>query len=107
MGIVTYALAVVGALTVASCLVLGIGLALNRRAHPHAHPGHAPGGRLLSPPDSSGPWGDHDAWASGPDTTSRADEPEAGGRSRRRRPLTADQKATRDAWAQWRAEQDR
>jgi hypothetical protein len=107
LGVVTYALAVVGALTVASCLVLGIGLALNRGGRTHAHPGHAPGGRLLSPPDTSGLWGDHDAWVSSPSGTSRADGPEAGIRSRRRRPLTADQQATREAWARWRAEQGR
>jgi hypothetical protein len=102
LGIVTYALAVVGALTVVSSLVLGIGLALNRSGRSQGHPGHAPGGRLLSPPDSSGPWRDHDAWVN----PSRADQPEAGVRSRRR-PLTADQQATREAWARWRAEQGR
>jgi hypothetical protein len=107
VGIITYALAVVGALTVASCLVLGIGLVLNRGGHSDGHPGHAPGGRLLLPPDSSGRWGDHDARVPSPSNTSRADDPEVGIGSRRRRSLTADQQATREAWERWRAEQGR
>jgi hypothetical protein len=94
----TYALAVVAALTVASCLGLGMGLALISLRRSREHAGHAIGGRLLAPPGSDGLWGEHDAWAG----SSRADEP-AVEAHRRRRPLTADQKATRAAWARWRA----
>ena len=101
MGISTYALGIVGALTVASCVALGIGLALNRRGH-RRHSGHTPGGRLLSPTASSGLWSEPYARAGNASTSSRANEAKA-----RRRPLTADQQATRDAWARWRAEQGR
>jgi hypothetical protein len=54
VGISTYALGVVGALTVAGCVALGIGLALNRRGLPRRYSGHTPGGRVLSPTASSG-----------------------------------------------------
>jgi hypothetical protein len=107
VGIITYALAVVGALTIASCLALVIGLAFNRRRRYSEHPGHTPGGRLLSPPGSGGPWGGHGARAGTPSTASRTDELASSERRRRRRPLTADQQATRDAWARWRAERGR
>jgi hypothetical protein len=103
VGISTYVLGVVGALTVASCVALGIGLAVNRRGLPRKHSGHTPGGRLLSPTASSGLFERPYARAGTPTGTSRPDEPLA----RRRRPLTADQQATRDAWARWRAEQRR
>jgi hypothetical protein len=99
----TYALAVVGVLALASCVALGIGLALKGRRHTREHSEHAPGGRLLLPPGASGLWGEHDARAGALGNTFRADEPPAE-RRRRRRPLTADQQATRDAWARWRAE---
>ena len=97
MGISTYALAVVGALTAAGCLALAIGLTLNRSGRPLRHSGHIPGGRVLSPTASSGLRSEHYA-----SSTSRADRVET---RRRGRPLTADQQATRDAWARWRAEQ--
>jgi hypothetical protein len=99
--IITYALAVVGALTVASCLVLGIGLVINRLGRSRQHSGHTPGGLVLPPPGSGGLWGDHDASVGAPGNTS------PGGVRRRRQPLTDDQQATRDAWARWRAEQGR
>jgi hypothetical protein len=89
--IITYALAVVGALTVASCLAFGIGLALNQSDRSRQHSGHTPGGLVLPPPGSNGLWGDND-----PRIDQAVDV-------RRRRPLTADQQATRDAWARWRA----
>jgi hypothetical protein len=98
--IITYALAVVGALTVASCLVLGIGLVINRLGRSRQHSGHTPGGLVLPPPGSGGLWGDHDASVGVPGNTSR-------GGVRRRQPLTDDQQATREAWARWRAEQGR
>ena len=101
MEISTYALSVVGALTVASCLALGIGLAIHRRGRPRKHSGHRPGGRVLSPTASSELWNERYARVGTATNTSRAHELEA----RRRRPLTADQQATRDAWARWRAEQ--
>ena len=103
MGISTYALGVVGALTVAGCVAFGIGLALNRRGLPRRHSAHIPGGRVLSPTASSGLWNGPYARVGSPGSTARPDEREA----RRRRPLTADQQATRDAWARWRAERDR
>lgn len=103
MGISMYALVVVGALTVASCVALGIGLALNRRGLPRKQSGHTPGGRLISPTASSGLWSGPYARVGTPSNTARPDERDA----RRRRPLTADQQATRDAWARWRAEQGR
>jgi hypothetical protein len=103
VGIITYAPAVVGALTVASCLALRIGLALERRGRSREHSGHTPGGRVLSPTASSGLRSEHLARVGTPSNTSRTDELDA----RRRRPLTADQQATRDAWARWRAEQGR
>jgi hypothetical protein len=102
VGIGTYALGVVGAVTVASCVALGLGLALNRRGRPRKISGHTPGGRVLSPTASSGLWSEPYARVGSPSNTSRAD-----GREGRRRPLTADQQATRDAWARWRAEQGR
>ena len=98
-----YALGVVDVLTLASCLALGIGLALNRRTRPPKHSEYTPGGRVLSPAASGGLNSAHYARVGAPTNTPRRDEPEA----RRRRPLTADQQATRDAWAQWRAEQGR
>ena len=101
MGISTYALAVVGMLTVASCLALAIGLAVNRRGRPRRHSGHIPGGRVLSPTASSGPRSEPYGRVGTPSITPRTDKVAA----RRRRPLTADQQATRDAWARWRAEQ--
>ncbi len=103
MGISTYVLAVVGALTVAGCVALGIGLALNRRGRPRRISGHTPGGRVLSPTASSALWSGPYARVGTPGTTARPDEREA----RRHRPLTADQQATRDAWARWRAERGR
>ncbi len=103
MEIVTYAPAVVGALTVASCLALHVGVALDRRGRTRRHSSHTPGGRVLSPTASTGLRSEHHARVDTPGTTSRADEVEG----RRRRPLTADQQATRDAWARWRAEQGR
>jgi hypothetical protein len=103
VGISTYVLGVVGALTVASCVALGIGLALTRRGRPRRISGHTPGGRVLSPTASSGLWSGPYARVDTPGTTARPDEREA----RRRRPLTADQQATRDAWARWRAERGR
>jgi hypothetical protein len=54
VGIIVYVLAVVGALTLVSCLALGIGLALDRRSRSREDSGHAPGGRLLPPPDGPG-----------------------------------------------------
>ena len=102
MEIITYALAVVGALTVASCLAFGIGLALNRSGRSRQHAGHTPGGLVLPPPGSDGIWGEPEARVSTPSAGSVADE-SAADRRRRRRPLTADQQATRDAWARWRA----
>jgi len=98
-----YALGVVDVLTLASCLALGIGLALNRRTRPPKHSEYTPGGRVLSPAASGGLNSAHYARVGAPTNTPRRDEPEA----RRRRPLTADQQATRDAWARWRAEQGR
>jgi hypothetical protein len=99
VGISTYALGVVGALTVAGCVAFGIGLALNRRGLLRRHSGHIPGGRVLSPTASSGLY----ERVGTPGGTARPDEREA----RRRRPLPADQQATRDAWVRWRAEQGR
>ena len=93
MEINTYALAVVGALTVASCVALGIGLAFNGRRRSREHAGHSPGGRLLLPPSAGGLWRGHDARAAAPSNALRADEPGVEGRRRRRRPLTADQQA--------------
>ena len=101
MGISTYALGVVAAFSVASCVALGIGLVLNRRGLPRKHFGHIPGGRVLSPTASSGLWSEPYSRVGTPSTTSRPNEP----RARRRRPLTADQQATRDAWARKRARQ--
>ena len=101
MEISAYALAVVGTLTVASCLALGLGLAIHRSGRPRKYSGHTPGGRVLSPTASSGLWSERYAGAGTSRNTSRADELAP----RRRRPLTADQQATRDAWARWRAEQ--
>lgn len=103
MEINTYALAVVGVLAFAGCVALGVGLALNERRHTGEHPEHAPGGRLLLPPGAGGLWGKHDVRPGAPGNTFRAEEPPLE-RRRRRRPLTADQQATRDAWARWRAE---
>jgi hypothetical protein len=103
VGIITYAPAIVGALTVACCLALHIGVALERRGRSREHFGHTPGGRVLSPTASSGLRSEYHARVGTPSTSSRAGELEA----RRRRPLTADQQATRDAWARWRAEQGR
>jgi len=103
VGIGTYALGVVGAVTIASCVALGLGLALSRRGRPRKISGRTPGGRVLSPTASSGLWSEPYARVGTPSNTSRAGEREA----RRRRPLTADQQATRDAWARWRAEQGR
>ena len=102
MGISTYAMGVVGALTVASCVALGIGLAINGRGLPRRHSGHTPGGRVLSPTASSGLLSERNPRFGPPSSTSRPGERDA-----RRRPLTADQQATRDAWARWRAEQGR
>lgn len=103
MGTSTYALGVVGALTVASCAALGIGLALNRRGLPRRYSRHTLGGRVLSPTASSGLLSERNPRFPPPSSTSRPGERDA----RRRRPLTADQQATRDAWARWRAEQGR
>jgi hypothetical protein len=103
VGISTYVLGVVGALTVASCVALGIGLALTRRGRPRRISGHTPGGRVLSPTASSGVWSAPYARVGTPGNAARPDEREG----HRRRPLTADQQATRDAWARWRAEQGR
>jgi len=103
VGIGTYVLGVVGALTVASCVAFGIGLTLHRRGHPRRISGHKPGGRVLSPTASSGLWSEPYARVGSPGNNARPGEREA----RRRRPLTADQQATRDAWARWRAEQGR
>lgn len=102
MGIGTYVLGVVGALTVAGSVTLGIGLAVNRRGRPRRISGHTPGGRVLSPTASGALWGRPYAQVGTRGSASRPDEPRA-----RRRPLTADQQATRDAWARWRAEQGR
>lgn len=101
MGISTYAPAVAGALTVASCVALRIAVALDRRARSRNTSGYTPGGRVLWPTASSGLSSKNHPRVGTPSNTSRADRPEAG----RRRPLTADQQATRDAWARWRAEQ--
>jgi hypothetical protein len=98
-----YALGVVDALTLASCLALGVGLALNRRTRPPKQSEYTPGGRVLLPAASSGFSRARYASDGAPTNTPRQGEPEA----RRRRPLTADQQATRDAWARWRAEQGR
>ena len=102
MGISAYAPAVAGALTVASCLALRIAVALDRRGRSRNTSGYTRGGRLLWPTASSGPSSENHARVS-TSTTSRAEGLEAD----RRRPLTADQQATRDAWARWRAEQGR
>ena len=99
VGMSTYALGIVGALAVASCVAIGIGLALNRRGRPRRISGHTPGGRVLSPTASSGLWSEPYARARTPGSTPQANE----GTARSRRPLTADQQATRDAWARWRA----
>ncbi len=104
MEISSYTLAVVGALTVAGCLALGIGLALNQRGLSRQRSGHAPGGRLLRAPSSAGLWGKFDGRVGTPSNPSRADVPDVEAHSRSR-PLTADQQATRAAWARWRAEQ--
>jgi hypothetical protein len=101
LGIIAYALAVVGALTVTSAMALHVGLALDRRGRSRAHSGHPRGGRVLSPTASSGRWSEHHVRVGTPSIASRADALETA----RRRPLTADQQATRDAWARWRAEQ--
>jgi hypothetical protein len=101
----TYTFDVVAALSAASLLALAIVLLIIRRRRSLHHAGHAPGGRLIAPPGSDGLWGEPDAWAGPPSTISRADEPAVETRRRRRRPLTADQKATRAAWARWRAAQ--
>ena len=103
MGISTYAPAVAGALTVASCLALRIAVALDRRGRSRNTSGYTPGGRSPWPTASSQSWSENHARVSTSSKTSRADGLEAG----RRRPLTADQQATRDAWARWRAEQGR
>jgi len=98
----TYVMGAVAALTVASCMTLGMGLALRRRGRPRRISGHTPGGRVLSPTASSGLWS-RPYGQVGPSTSaSRPGEPGS-----RRRPLTPDQQATRDAWARWRAEQGR
>jgi hypothetical protein len=102
VGISTYAPAVVGALTVASCAALYIAVALDRRARSRKTSGYTMGGRVLWPTASSGLSSKHPARVGTPRNTPRADRPKA----HRRRPLTADQQATRDAWARWRAEQD-
>jgi hypothetical protein len=99
----TYALAVVAVLALAGCLALGIGLAIHGRSRSGERSGHTPGGLVLPPPGSGGLWGEHDARAGAPSNTFQADERAVEGR-RRRRPLTADQQATRDAWARWRSE---
>jgi hypothetical protein len=102
MGISMYSLGVVGALTVASCLALSIGLALNRRGVHRKHFAHTPGGRVIPPTASSGLW-------SGPYARVGSGNPArpAGRQAHQPRPLTADQQATREAWARWRAEQGR
>ena len=102
MGISMFSLGVVGALTVASCVALSIGLALNRRGLHRKHFAHTPGGRVIPPTASSGLWSGPYARA-GSGNPARPAEREA----HRRRPLTADQQATRDAWARWRAEHGR
>jgi len=57
VGIIVYALAVVGGLTIASCLALGVGLAVNRRGRSRSDSEHAPGGRLLLPDRPGEPTG--------------------------------------------------
>ena len=102
MGIITYAVAVAGALTVASSLALHIVVALNQRGRSRKHSGDTPGGRVLLPTASSGRRSERHARVGTSSSIPRADKVGA-----RRRPLTADQQATRDAWARWRAEQGR
>jgi hypothetical protein len=79
VGISTYALGVVGALTVASCVALGIGLALNRRGRPRKISGHTPGGRVLSPTASNGLWIEGYGRVGTPSNTARPDERGRGG----------------------------
>jgi len=101
--IITYAPAVAGALTIASCLALRIGVTLDRRMRSRNTSGHTPGGRVLWPASSSGL-----RRGSDPPIVTRSKGSRAGGpEGHRRRPLTADQQATREAWARWRAEQGR